>query len=120
MLSREIRAYKQANPKAKAQEIADALNAHKNYVYQVLNKKLKKVKQPTTPSEGQQILRDEITRLNDEITKYKNLTKFQEDRISFLADKVRELRLHHSGLEYVVSYLESRLGIEKKDDGSTV
>jgi hypothetical protein len=28
--------------------------------------------------------------------------------------------LHHEGLEYVISYLESRLGIASKDDGSTV
>jgi hypothetical protein len=30
------------------------------------------------------------------------------------------LRLHHEGLEYVISYLESRLGIASKDDGATV
>ena len=117
MLSKKIRAYKLANPKAKAKEIAEAVGCKPAYVYQVLHIKLEKNAEPT---EGQQILRKEVTRLNDEITKYKNLTKFQEDRIAFLANKVKELRLHHEGLEYIISYLESRLGIASKDDGATV
>ena len=82
--------------------------------------KTSKVKPETKPTDGQQILRKESTRLNEEVTKYKNLTTFQEDRIRFLANKVKELRLHHEGLEYVISYLESRLGIASKDDGATV
>jgi hypothetical protein len=117
MLSKKIRAYKLANPKATAKEIATEVKCKPAYVYQVLHKEIKKEPKPT---DGQQILRKEIGRLNDEITKYKNLTKFQEDRIAFLASKVKDLRLHHEGLEYVISYLESRLGIASKDDGATV
>jgi hypothetical protein len=117
MLSRKIREYKLDHPKAKAKEIAEAVGCKPAYVYQVLHIKPEKDVEPT---DGQQILRKEITRLNEEITKYKNLTTFQEDRIRFLANKVKELRLHHEGLEYVISYLESRLGIASKDDGATV
>jgi len=118
MLSKKIRAYKLANPKASANNIAAEVGCKTSYVYQVLHNDAKKDK--PKPTDGQQILRKEITRLNEEITKYKNLTKFQEDRIAFLAGKVKELRLHHEGLEYVISYLESRLGIASKDDGATV
>jgi len=118
MLSKKIRAYKLANPKATAKEIATEVKCKPAYVYQVLHNEIKKDK--PKPTEGQQILRQEVTRLNDEITKYKNLTTFQEDRIRFLANKVKELRLHHEGLEYIISYLESRLGIASKDDGATV
>ena len=123
MISKKIREYKLANPNAKAKEIAEALGIRVNYVYQALkfkSVKPQKAKSETKPTEGQQILRQEVTRLNNEITKYKNLTTFQEDRIRFLANKVKELRLHHEGLEYVISYLESRLGIASKDDGATV
>ena len=118
--AKQIRAYKLANPTHKPSDIAKACNATNAYVYQVLHSTKKKVDKPVEPTDGQKVLRKEIGRLNDEITKYKNLTKFQEDRISFLANKVKELRLHHSGLEYVISYLESRLGIASKDDGATV
>ena len=118
MLSKKIRAYKLANPKATAKEIATEVKCKPAYVYQVLQNGIKKDK--PKPTEGQQILRQEVTRLNDEITKYKNLTTFQEERIRFLANKVKDLRLHHEGLEYVISYLESRLGIASKDDGATV
>ena len=120
MLSRKIREYKLANPKAKAKEIATSVGCKPAYVYQVLLGDAKKDKPEPKPTEGQQVLRKEITRLNEDITKYKTLTKFQEDRIAFLANKVKELRLHHEGLEYVISYLESRLGIASKDDGATV
>ena len=118
MLSKKIRAYKETNPKAKAKEIATAVGCKPAYVYQVLLTDAQKDK--PEPTEGQQVLRKEIVSLNEEITKYKNLTKFQEDRIAFLANKIKELRLHHEGLEYVISYLESRLGIASKDDGATV
>jgi predicted RNase H-like nuclease (RuvC/YqgF family) len=121
--AKQIRGYKEANPTHKPQDIAKACGVSAAYVYQVLSKPKKKMIVATkeaTPTDGQQILRKEITRLNEEITKYKNLTTFQESRINYLNTKVKELKLHHSGLEYVISYLESRLGIESKDDGATV
>jgi len=121
--AKQIRGYKEANPTHKTKDIAKACGVSAAYVYQVLSKPKKKMIVATkeaTPTDGQQVLRKEITRLNDEITKYKNLTTFQESRINYLSTKVKELKLHHSGLEYVISYLESRLGIESKDDGATV
>jgi transposase len=121
--AKQIRGYKEANPTHKTKDIAKACGVSAAYVYQVLSNPKKKMivaSKEATPTDGQQILRKEITRLNEEITKYKNLTKFQEDRINYLANKVKDLKLHHSGLEYVISYLESRLGIESKDDGATV
>jgi hypothetical protein len=123
--SKQIRTFKEANPTANPKDIAAVCGVTTSYVYQVLHNAKKKNVKPVatkeaTPTDGQQVLRKEINRLNDEITKYKNLTKFQEDKINFLANKVKDLKLHHSGLEYVISYLESRLGIESKDDGATV
>ena len=104
MISRKIRAYKLANPNAKAKEIAEVLGIRVNYVYQALkfeSKKVKKVKPvvEAKPTDGQNVLRKEIVSLNNELDKYKNLTTFQESRINFLNTKIRDLKLHHSGLE---------------------
>jgi len=121
MLSKKIRAYKEAHPNAKAKEIAEALGVKVPYVYQILSYKPvkpKKTSKATRPSAGQETLRKEINRLNNEIDKYKNLSNFHEDKINFLMKRVSELKAHHTGLEYVISYLESRLGIEAKNGAS--
>jgi uncharacterized coiled-coil protein SlyX len=44
----------------------------------------------------------------------------QERKIDSLTEQLREARLHHNGLEYVISYLESRLGITEKPNGASV
>ena len=122
--AKQIREFQKANPTYTAQAIADECHVPRSYVYQVSHNAKKKkvivVSKKDNPTDGQQVLRKEIVSLNNEIDKYKNLTTFQESRINFLNTKIRDLKLHHSGLEYVISYLESRLGIESKDDGSTV
>ena len=119
--AKQIREFKQANPSAPINKVADACNATVAYVYQVLHKvKTKKVKpEAAPPTAGQDVLRKEIMRLNDEIDKWKNAAEFQERRANECLKHNRELKLHHNGLEYVISYLESRLGI-KEQDGTTV
>ena len=119
--SKQIRGYKEANPTHKPSDVAKACGVATAYVYQVLHKaKNKTAKKPvaeSTTTNGQQVLRKEITRLNNEIDKYKNLTKYQEDRINALNSRVKELKDHYFGLEYIISYLESRLS---KKNGTTV
>ena len=124
--AQNIRHLREHNPNMSVVEIAKAAGTSEAYVYMTLKastpKKQKKI-EPTKEqfvTDGQKLLRKEITRLHNELDKYKNLNKLQEDRIIFLANKVKNLKDHHSGLEYVISYLESRLGIERKDDGATV
>ena len=120
--AKQIREFKQANPSAPINKIADACNATVNYVYQVLHKaKPKKVKPVATqPTEGQEVLRKELVRLNGQLEKWKNLAEFNEQRIISLTRQAQDLKLHHSGLEYVISYLESRLGITEKPNGASV
>jgi hypothetical protein len=119
--AKQIREFKQANPSVSPKGIAEACNATTTYVYQVLHKiKPKKVKAiASPPTAGQDVLRKEINRLNNEIDKWKNAAEFQERRANECLKHNRELKLHHNGLEYVISYLESRLGI-KEQDGTTV
>ena len=118
--AKQIREFKEANPSAPLNKIADACNATVAYVYQVLHKvKVKQDKPVATPTAGQEVLRKEITRLNKELEQWKQLAEFQERRANDCLKHNRELKLHHSGLEYIISYLESRLGI-KEQDGTSV
>lgn len=125
--AKQIREFKQANPSVSPKGIAEACNATVTYVYQVLHtlkpKKVKAVKPVTKPSlalAGQELLRKEIRRLHDEIERWKNAADFQEARANECLKHNRELKLHHNGLEYVISYLESRLGITEKPNGASV
>lgn len=120
--AKQIREFKEANPSAPINKIADACNATVAYVYQVLHKvKVKKVKPVATPpTAGQEVLRKEIQRLNSEMDKWENISEAKERRISALHEQLRQAKLHHNGLEYVISYLESRLGITEKPNGAPV
>jgi hypothetical protein len=121
--AKQIRGYKEANPTHKPSDIAKACGATLTYVYQVLHKMQKKQAKPVKPVEptdGQKTLRKEIERLHNEVAKWKNMAEFQEHRANECLKHNRELKLHHNGLEYVISYLESRLGISEKPNGASV
>ena len=104
MLSKKIRAYKLASPKAKAKEIAIAVGCKPAYVYQVLN--IKPVKN-AEPTEGQQIVRQELTRLNKDIDDWRSL-------YLQTLDEVEQLNQDVVGYRAVISYLQGQL------DGLTV
>jgi len=120
--AKQIREFKEANPSAPINKIADACNATVAYVYQVLHKvKAKQVKPVATqPTAGQDVLRKEIMRLNSEMDKWENISEAKERKINALFEQLRQAKLHHNGLEYVISYLESRLGITEKPNGASV
>lgn len=125
MLSKLIRQHKEDNPQLTAKQIANTLGTTATYVHQVLHNAQKKKKnlvatKKATPTDGQQILRQEIARLNQEVEDLKYEMNQMGNLLDEYRDKVREMKLHHGGLEYIISYLESRLGIERKDDGATV
>jgi hypothetical protein len=128
MFSRKIREYKLANPNATAKEIAEVVGVRVNYVYQALRlkptrstkvKAEKPITKLTLATAGQELLRKEILRLNHGMDTWERTCELQERRINALTEQLREAKLHHGGLEYVISYLESRLGI-KEQDGTTV
>jgi hypothetical protein len=123
MFSRKIREYKLANPNAPAKEIAEAIGVRVNYVYQALRlkpKRISKVKPvATSPTQGQEVLRAEILRLNTKVSELNYEMQQMGNLLDEYRDECRKLKLHHGGLEYIISYLESRLGI-KEQDGTTV
>jgi hypothetical protein len=104
MLSKKIRAYKLAHPNAKTKEIATAVGCKPTYVYQVLHIKLEKVAKPT---EGQQIVRQELTRLNKDIDDWRSL-------YLQTLDEVEQLKQDVVGYRAVISYLQGQI------DGITV
>ena len=117
--AKQIRAYKQANPTHKPSDIAKACGATNAYVYQVLHSTKNKVAKPVEPTDGQKTLRQEISRLNEKVEDLNYEISQMGNLLDEYRDKIRELKLHHGGLEYIISYLESRLGI-KENDGTTV
>ena len=119
--AKQIREFKQANPSAPINKIADACNATAVYVYQVLHKMQKKKAKPVAapPTAGQETLRAEILRLNEHIADLKYERTQMDHLMNEYREECRKLKLHHGGLEYIISYLESRLGI-KEQDGITV
>jgi hypothetical protein len=109
--SKQIIAYKEANPTHKPSDVAKACGVATAYVYQVLhkakNKTAKKPVAPMTPTEGQKIVREELDRLHAEIA---NLTILEEvnDEI------IEQLQNDIIGYRAVISYLQGQL------DGATV
>ena len=107
--AKRIRAYKEANPTAKPSDIAKACGVTTAYVYQVLHSAKKKAVKAVKPvvSEGQNILREEIKRLNEDLDGWRELylassealTQYEQDVVGYRA---------------VISYLQGKL------DGATV
>lgn len=125
--AKQIREFKQANPTHKPSDIAKACGVKTAYVYQVLHAdKHKKVKTEkpitklTLATAGQELLRKEIQRLHHGMDTWERTNAIQERKIDSLIEQLREAKLHHNGLEYVISYLESRLGITEKPNGASV
>ena len=106
--AKQIRGYKEANPTHKPKDIAKACGVTTTYVYQVLhNAKKKKLVAPMTPTEGQQIVRKELTRLNKDIDDWRSL-------YLQTLDEVEQLNQDVIGYRAVISYLQGQL------DGATV
>jgi len=119
MISKKIRAYKLANSNAKAKEIAEVLGIRVNYVYQALRFKSVKAKKDkptevTNPTDGQKIIRDEITRLNKEKETLQMFYDVAEDRNTELDEENHQLKMDIIGYRAVISYLQGQI------DGITV
>jgi hypothetical protein len=108
--AKQIRGYQEANPTHKPKDIAKACGVTTTYVYQVLHhakKKAVKAVKPVVPTEGQDVLRKEIKRLNEDLDGWRELylssaealTQYEQDVVGYRA---------------VISYLQGKL------DGATV
>lgn len=111
--AKQIRAFKEANPTASFDGIAVACGVKRTYVYQVLhNAKKKAVKavkavKPVVPTQGQDILRKEIKRLNEDLDGWRELYLASNDALAQYEQDV-------IGYRAVISYLQGQL------DGATV
>lgn len=102
--SEQIRGYKEANPTHKAKDIAKACGVTTTYVYQVLHnaKKKKPVAKEEKPTDGQKIVRNEVSRLNNEIDGWRSLYLNSLDELEQLNQDV-------IGYRAVISYLQGQL-----------
>jgi len=105
--SKQIRGYKEANPTHKPSDIAKACGVTTAYVYQVLHTAKKKAVKLVVPTEGQETLRKEIKRLNEDLDGWKELYISASEALGQLEQDV-------IGYRAVISYLQGKL------DGATV
>jgi hypothetical protein len=108
--AKQIRGYQEANPTHKPKDIAKACGVTTAYVYQVLHnakKKAVKAVKPVVPTQGQDVLRKEIKRLNEDLDGWRELYLSAHEALGqFEQDIV--------GYRAVISYLQGQL------DGATV
>jgi hypothetical protein len=107
--SKQILAYKEANPTHKPSDVAKGCGVTTAYVYQVLHNAKKKAVKAVKPvvTEGQDTLRKEIKRLHEDLDGWRELylssaealTQYEQDVVGYRA---------------VISYLQGQL------DGATV
>jgi hypothetical protein len=112
-ISEQVREYKAANPDATNAEIATACKTTALYVYQILRpKKVKKAK----PTKGQKILRKVIAGSDDLSNAVLRSEKASlHSKIDTLEIVIKAMRTQMIGLENVITYLESKLGIDEID-----
>ena len=120
----KVRAYKAANPNANNKEVAKACNTSSAYVWQI-NKpeKVKQSKKQATdpandPTNGQVVLRKEVSGLNKEIETLKDLNKTLASDLKVTKFTCSCLEEEVETLKTIVSYLEFKLGVE--NDGFAI
>ena len=111
--SKQILAYKEANPTHKPSDVAKACGVATAYVYQVLHNakknKDKKEKKLVVPTEGQKIVREELDRLHAEIANLKILEEVNEKLLIDYEAEIEQLENDIIGYRAVISYLQGRL-----------
>jgi hypothetical protein len=108
--AKQIREFQKANPTASFHDIARECGVKRTYVYQVLHnakKKAVKAVKPVVPTQGQDILRKEIKRLNEDLDGWRELYLASNDALAQYEQDV-------IGYRAVISYLQGQL------DGATV
>jgi chemotaxis regulatin CheY-phosphate phosphatase CheZ len=108
--AKQIRGYQEANPTHKPKDIAKACGVTTTYVYQVLHhakKKAVKAVKPVVPTQGQDTLRKEIKRLNEDLDGWRELYLSTHEALGQLEQDI-------VGYRAVISYLQGQL------DGVTV
>ena len=113
-LKAKILEHKKNNPEATPAEIAKLLNTSKTYVYQTIMD----YKSPMRPK----IAKAETTQPAPTLAQLNNQISFLESQIRTLRSDVYEqeavakaLRVQNRGLSNVITYLESKLGIDEID-----
>lgn len=107
--SKQILAYKEANPTHKPSDVAKGCGVTTAYVYQVLHNAKKKAVKAVKPvvTEGQDTLRKEIKRLHEDLDGWRELYLSAHEALGQLEQDI-------VGYRAVISYLQGQL------DGATV
>jgi hypothetical protein len=109
-LKGKIGAYKDANPTASIADIAKVFRTSKPYVYQCLNNYVK-------PKRIKAVAKKVVER-NEQgptVNQLNNKIQSLSDEIVVLRGVVDALKRQNRGLDNVITYLESKLGIDEID-----
>jgi hypothetical protein len=106
----KVEEYKAANPNATDKEIAKACETNALYVYQIL-----RPKKGTKPTKGQKILRTEIINSDLHIKIANNEKAHLHSKIDELEIIIKAMNFQMRGLQNVITYLETKLGIDEID-----
>jgi hypothetical protein len=114
-LKGKICAYKEANPTASIEEIAEALNTSKPYVYQSLMnyKKPKKVKAVVKKVVEKKEQGPTLAQLTSKIDLLEGVIRHLKGNLAEEEQVIKALRIQNRGLDNVITYLESKLGIDE-------
>ena len=108
--AKQIREFQKANPTASFHDVARECGVKRTYVYQVLHhakKKAVKAVKLAVPTQGQDTLRKEIKRLNEDLDGWRELYLSAHEALGQLEQDI-------VGYRAVISYLQGQL------DGVTV
>jgi hypothetical protein len=117
-LKARVLAYRDANPSATVVEIAKALNTSKPYVYQCLTdyKKIKKEKSVVKKVVEKKVSAPTVAQLNNQIGLLEsNIRNLKSNFVEL--DAINKVLKHQNrGLSNVITYLESKLGIDRIEE----
>ena len=114
-LKGRIGAYKEANPTASIEQIAKALNTSKPYVYQSLanNVKPKRIKAAVKKFVEKKEQGPTLAQLSNKIDLLENIIRSLKSNLAEEEQVIKALRMQNRGLDNVITYLESKLGIDE-------
>ena len=113
-LKAKILEHKKNNPEATVPEIATLLNTSKTYVYQtIMDYKTPKKPKPVKAEKKQSV--PTLVQLTNQISFLEGQIRDLKSNIYELEGVAKGLRQQNRGLSNVITYLESKLGIDEID-----
>ena len=113
-LKEKILEHKKNNPAATPAEIAKLLSTSKTYVYQTITGYKSPMRPKPVKAEKKKVA-PTVTQLTNQISFLESHIRDLKSNIYELESVAKGLRMQNRGLSNVITYLESKLGIDEID-----